>query len=83
MNDNVLIDIGGSVRMAGGPTIHAFIPRASVVRINVLGGSHPAGARRLPTRSPPAPRPRRSLSRSFSLSLFFARQPVWGKTDPA
>ena len=51
MNDNVPIDIGGSVRMAGGPTIHAFIPRASVVRINVLGGSHPAGARRLPPRS--------------------------------
>ena len=70
MNDNVPIDIGGSVRMAGGPTIHAFIPRASVVRINVLGGSHPAGARRLPTRSPPAPRPR-PRRRSLSRSLFF------------
>ena len=70
MNDNVPIDIGGSVRMDGGPTIHAFIPRASVVRINVLGGSHPAGARRLPTRSPPAPRPPPPPPLALPLSLF-------------
>ena len=76
MNDNVPIDIGGSVRMDGGPTIRAFIPRAGVVRINVLGGSHPRLGRagsppaHLP---PPAPRPRRrSLSRSLFFIFFFA-----------
>ena len=73
MNDNVPIDIGGSVRMDGGPTIHGIYPARRRGAYNKrFGGFAPAaGARRLPTRSPPAPRPPPPPPLALPLSLFF------------
>ena len=77
-----LILVGQSGWM-GGPPSMAFIPRAGVVRINVLGGSHPRlGRAGSPPAHLPPPAPA-AARRSRSLFFSFARQPVWGKTDPA
>lgn len=71
MNDNVPIDIGGSVRMDGGPTIHGIYPARQRGAYKRFGGFAPAaGARRLPTRSPPAPRPPPPPPLALPLSLF-------------
>ena len=84
MNDNVPIDIGGSVRMAGGPTIHGIYPARRRGAYKRFGGFAPGWGAPAPhplTSRPPPPAP--AAARSPALSLFFARQPVWGKTDPA
>ena len=71
MNDNVPIDIGGSVRMDGGPTIHGIYPARRRGAYKRFGGFAPGWGAPAPhpltSRPPPPP-----LALPLSLFLFFA-----------
>ena len=70
MNDNVPIDIGGSVRMDGGPTIHGIYPARRRGAYKRFGGFAPGWGAPAPhpltSRPPPPP-----LALPLSLFHFF------------
>ena len=70
MNDNVPIDIGGSVRMDGGPTIHGIYPARQRGAYKRFGGFAPGWGAPAPhplTSRPPPPPPLAAPALSFFL----------------